>query len=275
MNLGMVNLMSTVSKISYTERMPHSVATGGERHRKRPLLSAIASMQDSEIVEAGLRNANEKVKDSKAARVLRKEPLMFIAATSMVYGALAKGKLSNKLLETAKAAATAGVVFALAKPVDNVVGAVLDKKENENKNPAVRTIIDTAALVGASALAIAGMRKGGKFLADKFRPTADSIKSIASGIGKTINGSKAGTLADKAIDSFRKFEKSHTNLANGIKIGALVAPLAGALGLHSVLANKVNRDRNSIAASNINKLVLCRELAKTSVENNSTDEIKK
>lgn len=252
-----------ISKISYSMRELPFCSTKEERHRKRPLLNAIASMQDSEIVCASLRNANEKVKDSKAARVLKKEPLMFLAATSVVYGALTKGKLSDKLLNTVKAAGATAVVYGLNKPVENAVGKVFNKKENEEKHPVTQSIVTAAALLGASALALVGMKKGTDKLAQKFKPSADKIRKAADSVAKTLNNSKLGEITEKATKNFKTFELVNPKLAMGAKVAAVLAPVTGTMIAHEALVNNIKSDRDKIAKANINKLVICRELAKS------------
>lgn len=253
-----------ISKISYSTQVTPFCSSEGERHRKRPLLNAIASMQDSEIVDAGLRNANEKVKDSKAARVLKKEPLMFLAATSMVYGALTKGKLSDKISNTMKAAGATAIVYGLNKPVENAVGRVFNKKENEEeKHPIVKEIVNTAALIGTSMLVLSGVKKGSNQLAQKFKPSIDSLKKVSASVSKTINNSKLGNLAEKASKNFKLFELTNPKVAACAKAAAVLAPIAGTIIAHDALVNHVRKDRDEIAKANINKLVVCRELAKS------------
>ena len=266
--------MSSVPKISFTGCEPKNYSSG-ERHRKRPILSRISSMTDDEIISASVRNAGERVKESSAARVLTKGPLMFLAATTAVYGALKKGKLSDKVLEAVKTAGLASVIFGLAKPVHMVVESIFNSNKNDDKNSKIEPFVGAAALIGTSILALKGIKKGSGKLAEIFEPSVKSAKNVLSKGAEWLNSTSLGKLTDKISGHASNFENLHPNLSNVLKASAIFAPLIASIGVTNAAINKMEEERMGITASNINKLVLCREFARAGLdccENNKSEQ---
>ncbi len=260
--------MSGVSKISFLSRSSNGY-TSGERHRERPLLKKISSMTDDEIIKASVRNADKKVNDSKAARALKNGPLLFAATTSLVFGALAKGKLSNKAMEAVKTLAIAGVVCGLAKPTGKLTDAIFKSKEvddTKKTNTFAKTAVSICTLAGASALLIKGATKGVNKLASIFEPTANVVKSKVSQISSAIDGSKLGKLTDKVSGHAQKFANAHPKAASALTATVLYAPLVGGLLGTAALDKKLSDKREQIAISNMNKLNLCREYASCAID---------
>ena len=265
--------MSSVPKISFTGCEPKTYPSG-ERHRKRPILNRISSMTDDEIISASVRNADKKIKESSAARVLVKGPLMFLAATTIVYGALKKGKLSDKAFETVKTAGIAGLVFGLSKPVNKIVDNVFSSDKNNDKDNKILPFVNAAALIGTSLLALKGIKKGSNKLAEIFEPTAKSIKDVFSKGANWLNSTGIGKLSDRISERAINFENMHPVFSNTLKISAIFAPLIATGVVTQTAFNKLEEQRAGITASNINKLVLCREFAQTGLkccEANKTD----
>ncbi len=264
--------MSTVSKISFGESSfkNHNLS---ERHRKRPILSSISQMSDDEIIQASAKDANKKAENSKAARALEKWPLTFIAATTIAAGALTKGKLSAKTTAAAKTLAATATVYALSKPVDKMVDKFLNKKDNEgNKketNPFVQLAVGTAALAGASALVIGGAKKGGDKLAKMFRPTAEAIKENLTSKANKLDGSILGKTVEKISKRTSEIASKYPKLASITRNAAVFAPIAGTLGGSVILANEVQKERENNFISNVGKLAVIREFAKTALGENA------
>lgn len=258
--------MSTVSKISFGDSPSKNYNLLSERHRKRPLLNSISSMTDEEIVEASVRRANKDVSNTKAARVLKNGPIMFLAATIAGYGALTKGKLSNKISATAKMAGSALVVGALAKPVNTIVDGVMNlgnknEEKRTDKHPIASSLVNIAALAATSLLALKGINKGANKLAQKFAPTANQLAETLKSGAKVINESYAGKVSDKFTKKVGEFASKHPKITKVAKETGFLLPIAGYVGMTSALSGKIINDRNKMAASNINKLLLCREYA--------------
>lgn len=272
--------MSTISKISFGESSFKNQNLS-ERHRKRPILSGIACMTDEEIVKASVRNANKEAEDSKAARVLKSGPLMFLAATTVAYGAVTKGKLSDKVASTALALGLTAVASAVFKPVNTVVDAVMnstskDKEEKQSeKHPVINLAANALAIGVATFAAVKGIQKGKDVLASKFAPSAEAIKEVVSKKADMLDSSKLGKLTEKASSKFGKFASNHPKLASVVKGAGLIVPGAAIFGGTMSLANKVVDDRNQKAVSNINKLMLCREYAQAALECNPFSDSKK
>lgn len=262
--------MSSIPKISYTGLEPKGYPSG-ERHRSRPLLKEISSMTDDEILRASVRNAGKEVEKSGAARVLKYGPLAFLAATTMVWGALKKGKLSDKVFETAKAAGTAAAVLAVSKPVDDVTGLIFDSKEGEEKNPALKGVVNFAALLGTSALLIKGVKSGTKALGKIFEPTAKALEGKISKAADWMNNTTSAKVLDKVSKHASEFSNMHPKLSSVLRISAILSPLAATIGVAHAANKKMENQMETKTAANINKLVLCREFAQGAVQSTSSE----
>lgn len=228
-------------------------------------------MTDNEIVQASIKNANEQALQSKAARALDKGPSMFIAATSIACGALAKGGLSNKLAAGAAIMAAGAVIAGLSKPVHKAVDSLMNDKnkdeEGKMKHPLAQFAVELTALAGASALAIKGAKKGASYLAEKFAPAAQEIAKKAANAAKTIDKSKLGLQTEKLSASFNNFAQKHPTASKAVQNTIALAPAVGFIARSSSLSDKVIKERDENAVSNMNKLFLCREYAKAVNEN--------
>lgn len=255
--------MSRICKIAYSGNIAHGNSCS--KRRERPLLNKISSMTDNEILEASVKNADERVKNSNAARVLKKIPLLFSAATGIICGALTKGKLSNKALSAAQAFGVGALVYGISKPVEKVSNSIFSK-EDEKENSIAKVVFSAAALFGASALALKGIQKGGKVLSKVFAPSADKLKDTLSSHAKIIDSTSLGKLSDKFTKSLSSFAAKRPKTFSALASAALFSPAAAALGAVTIGNNKMKKDRLDITNANINKLILCRELAQASLE---------
>lgn len=267
--------MSTVSKISFGESSFENKSLS-ERHRHRPILSGISQMSDEEIIQASIKDADKQAENTKAARALKKWPFMFTAATTIAAGALTKGKLSDKTLSAAKTLAATAAVLALAKPVDNITSAVLNKKDENGEvkkeaNPVVEFAVSTAALIGTSALALCAVKKGGNKLAQTFAPAAEKLKNSLNKGADRLDASKLGKLTENISKKTGEFAAKHPNIAEFAKNTGILIPAITTLGGSLILANKVADTREQAAYSNINKLALMREYAKAVLDDTNED----
>lgn len=271
--------MQSKGKMSSTERISRAASGFSrnpyqERHRERPLISSIAKMTDDEIVQASIKNANQSALNSKAARALNKGPLMFIAATSMVYGALTKGKLSDKLAFGAATAVVGGVIAGLHKTVHNTVDTIMNKPKKDGSekqtNPLIQAGVELVALMGASYLAIKGGQKGISALSRKFAPTAIDVANKVTKAAATVDNSFLGKATAKVSDKFNKFATKHPTRAKALTDAVSWAPFVGFVAGHSILTNKLMKDRNQNVLNNVAKLVAIRECAAD--VNNALDE---
>jgi len=261
--------MSTISKVSFGESSFKNQELF-KRHRQRPILDNISQMSDEEIIQASIKNANKQAEQTTAARALQKGPSMFIAATTIMAAALTKGKLSDKTLAAAKTLGVMGTAYALSNPVEKVTGAVLNKKDDEENvkeaNPMVELAVNTAALVGATALVIGAAKKGGNKLAKTFAPTANVIKNNLIDGANKLNGSKIGKAAEEISKKTAEFAQKHPKIAEFTRTTGFFAPFIGTMGGSLILANKVAETREKTTVSNVNKLTLLREYAKAAVD---------
>lgn len=229
-------------------------------------------MTDEEIVKASVRNANKEAKNTTAARVLEKGPLLFIAATSIAYGALTKGRLSDKTASAVKALAATSFIYGASKPVGMAVDSIMDTNTKENepkqseKHPFINAAVNIAALAGVTALAVKGTKTGSEKLAAKFAPTANSIKEGLTKKANALNSSKLGQLTDGISKKASEFASNHPKLAKFAEQAAFWTPFVALTGGSLSLANNVAAKRDEIAVSNINKLILCREFASAALE---------
>lgn len=269
--------MSTVSKISFGESS-FNKNNLSERHRKRPILSRISRMSDEEIIGASVKNANKEMEQSTAVSVLKNGPLMFVAAMPVVYGALAKGKLSSKVASAAQTFGVLAGAYALSKPFNSLEERIENKsgkvKKFNNEHPFVSTALSAAAFVGVAALALKGGKAAAGKLADNFRPAADELKEKLIKTANNIDKSKLGKLTDKVSGAARDFASKHPSLAKAAGAMATVLPVMGFMGGTLALANKAVDDRDEKAASNINKLLLMREFAKAALDDKEDDSFK-
>lgn len=269
--------MTTVSKISF-DGSSFKNDSLSERHRKRPILSGIARMSDEEIIGASVRNANKEAEKSTAAGVLKKGPLLFVAAMPVVYGALTKGKLSDKAASAAKTLGVMAGAYALSKPFNSFEERIENKSDNvkkfNNEHPIASAVVSTAAFVAGAALLLGAGKKAGLKLADKFKPAADSIKRSIVKCSEKIDNSASGKLTEKISAKVSEFTSKYPKLSKAASIMATVLPVAGFMGGTLTLANKVADDRDEKALSNINKLTLMREYAKAALGDNGLSDDK-
>ncbi|MCD8024718.1 MAG: hypothetical protein LUE64_04215 [Candidatus Gastranaerophilales bacterium] len=272
--------MSTVQKISFAE-VPFQRQSEAERHRRRrAFLEDVSGMSDEEITEASFKNANNRVKDSNAARALNNGTYVFYAATSLVCGALTKGGLSNKVMATAGALGLCAFINAAAKPVGRAVDAIMDsgskdsEKKNSEEHPVLSTMLSAAALIGVSTLALKGANKGIGALAKKFEPAAKELGEKFVKHTNNLDNSKLGKFTSGISEKAAEFSKKHPKVSSFAANSAIFAPLVAVTGASVPLSAKVANDRDEIALNNIVKLALCRdaasfELEKEDLKNNS------
>ena len=254
--------MASVSKISFGSGAQESQQFY-ERHRKRPLVNKISSITDEEIIRASVKNADSQMEKSTAARVLRKGPLMFFAATSIAWGMARSGKLSDKLVTSAQMLGAAAVVSALSKPVDKIVDKTMNSKNDKNSenHPFAKLVIGTSALVAASGLAIFAAAKGTHKLAATFKPTADGLKDTFVKHAEKLDNGPVGKFVERQSGKFEHFAKFHPKLAKTTKNLLKYFPLAGYIGGTAVLSEKIEQQREEITKSNIKKLLFVRQFA--------------
>lgn len=262
--------MSTVSKILFDDpSFKYNVLS--ERHRRRPLLDSISSMTDEEIVQASINHANREAEQSSAARALKNGPIMFLAATSIAYGALAKGSLSNKTIDTVKSLCAASLVFGLSKVTKTVTDAAINSTNKNEKQtekyPVESFLLSLAAVLGITTLVFKGMPKGIEFLKKNFAPTAKAVKEVVSKGANKLDNSYAGKLTQNISKRASEFAALHPKKADIIRNSLFFVPTAGFIANSLALSNKIENDRDKLVLSNINKLTLCRELAKGKANN--------
>ncbi len=268
--------MTTVPKISFGETS-FGINSLSERQRKREVLIGISNMTDEEILEASMKNAQKTAENSKAARVLKQGPSLFIAASSMGIGLLSKGSLSNKALNTAKSAIATSIIFGLSKPVCNIVEGSIDsfskdKEEKTSKKHPISTLaLDVLGLAVASAFMFRGIDKGANFLKKTFEPTYNVLKNNLKNTAQKLDNSYAGKLSDKFSKSLQNFETLHPEYAKLTKAIISFAPVSAFVAGSVSLANKVSKIKEQKAASNINKLALCRLYAQEIEDKNNID----
>lgn len=251
--------MSTVSKITFGDK--HIPSSPNESTlRKRPLLDSIASMTDEEIISSSVKNAKKQAENSQTARALKNGPLLFAVTSSVVLGALTKGKLSTKAASGIKTLGSLALVAASSKLVENIADT---KEETQNKkNSFLEFGIQVGATLGLAALALKGGDLAKNKLAQKFAPTSDVLKKSFKQTAKKIDKSKIGKYTDKISKGAALFAERHPVAAGVLTSSAVFAPCVGFLANSSSLANTLQEETSSNTLENINKLTLCREFAK-------------
>lgn len=251
--------LTTVTKISFNK--PEFRSNNFEkRHRERPLLNAISQMSNEEIINASFNKANKSVKNSKAARAYKNWPLLFVAATSMVSGAFKTGKLTDKVLTTAK---TGGMLL-----LGGTIASIAYKAtaNNKDKKPNLfNYLLNTAVLAGAAVLAGKGIQKAGKTVAKNFAPAVSELKTKIIEKADIVNSSKIGKISDKITENISNFANKHPKINKFAEpFGVLTASSAYIAGSSAVYNNLVDT-RNKEAVANINKLALCRDFSEAAL----------
>ncbi len=265
-------LMITVSKISYDSALPDT--SYKERHRERPLLEGLSAMSDKDILCASLKSANEQASKTTAARVLENGPSLFLAATSVVYGAMSKGTLSTKVKETGILALGGVIAYNSAKALGNAVNDKKSESSDNNKDSKLKSIAKTAvisvAAAGAAVLALKGGAKAVDKLAEKFEPQANAIKENLNKKAMWLNNTKLGKFAEQQTKNAELFAKNHPKLAAAGEVMGLLTPIAAAIGIGDEMKTKVENKRNETFKSNAEKLLVLREAAgeTLSIKNN-------
>lgn len=275
--------VNSVNLINFTHSV-HSGEASGKQASKHPnsdssFLDRVANISDDEIVLSSLKHADDKVKASVPAKLLKTLAPLFILAVPLAYGAMQKGNIvkegdkiikSNVLSTKAGAALKSGAILAgtvgLLDSADNFKERLQNASENVKKfsenHPIVSAAGDFALKAGLVFGAVAGIFKGKNYLAKKFAPSAEAIsKSLQAGAEK-LDSTKLGQKAAKLSDSFSQFSNRHPNAQNFVRKNGLIFPVIGWFGLTGSLALKIENDRSKIAGNTAADLVAAREFAK-------------
>ncbi len=230
-----------------------------------------ANLTDDEILLTSLEYAQRKTDKTVAGKLENALPSLFVTAVPLVFGALCKGTLSSKL----KTALSTAFIFGTTMTICNKYNKGMDRIENVSgkiekaraEHPVAAGIFDIAAkgllLLGASV----ALFKSGKFLQNKFKPSADKLADSISKASERIDKSLAGRGVEKLNNKTDMFLDKHPKIAKFVSKNAFLAPAAallGWIGFEEIVHHKAFEKKYKYASNMANELFLHREIARNS-----------
>lgn len=229
----------------------------------------LANLTDDEILLTSINYAKNKTDKTVAGKLANALPSLFITAVPLALGVLHKGKLSDKV----KTALSTTAIFGGASILFNKYDKGMDRIENASKkiekareeHPLASSIFDftakAALLFGGYALAI----KSGKFLQNKFKPSAERLNKTIAKTSDRIDASILGRNVEKLSAKKEAFLDKHSGIAKFASKSAFFAPFAaliGWFGFEGAVQHKALKNQYSYASQMADSLLLQREIAR-------------
>ena len=229
----------------------------------------IADLTDDEIVLTSINYAQNKTDKTVAGKLEKALPSLFVTAVPLLFGAVQKGSLSDKV----KTALLTAGVFTSTLALFNKYDKGMDRIENASKNveksrkehPVATKIFDFIAkgilLFGASAAVI----KGGKFLQNKFKPSVDKINKSISKASEKMDKSLLGQGIEKLNTKNAKFLSKHPKISKFLSNNDYISfslVFMVLLGFQDIVQNKALDKKLNYANTMADELFSQREIAR-------------
>lgn len=233
--------------------------------REKRSRASVKNLSNEQILLNSLYYAEKKSKETVAGKLRSALPSLFFIAVPAALGAMQKGPLSTKVAS----ALTTAVLFAGMDAVCNVYDKGMERVSGASeKLEKLREEHPVAAMAGdfaGKALLIAGglvaLSKGGRYLQNKFQPSAKALSDSFAMAAKKIDSTKLAKKVAKAGKHFDNFKLNHPKFANFINKNAFLSPLAvllGWIGLKGAVAVKDENNKAEFAAKRMEDLILLR-----------------
>ncbi len=231
--------------------------------------NTLANLTDDEILLTSINYAKNKTDKTVAGKLANALPSLFITAVPLVFGALYKGKLSDKV----KTALSTAAIFGGASLLFNKYNNGMDRIENASEkiekareeHPLAAGIFDftakAALLFGGYALAM----KGGKFLQNKFKPSFERLNKTIAKTSEKLDNSALGRGVEKLSAKKEAVLDKHPKLSKFVSKNSFLAPVAafiGWLGFEGAVQHKALGNQYKYASDMADKLLLQREIAR-------------
>lgn len=231
--------------------------------------NTIANLSDDEILFASIDYAQKKTDKTVAGKLEKALPSLFVSVVPLVFGALSKGSLSKK----AKMALSTAMVFGGTMFVCNKYDKGMDRVENASKkvenfrekHPVVAGVFDLAAKAalafGAGYVAL----RGGKFLQNKFKPSADKLAKSIEKTSQRLDNSILGRGIEKINKKAENFLGKHPKISSFISKNSFLAPaltILGWFGFEAAVQHKALNNKLDYAAEMADELLCKREILK-------------
>lgn len=242
----------------------------GAEDRKR----AVANLTDDEILLTSINYAQKKTDKTVAGKLEKALPSLFVTIVPLVFGALQKGSLSDKAKTALLTAGMFGGTLALFnkydKGMDRVENASEKIEKSRKEHLVAARVFDftakAALLFGASAAVI----KGGKFLQNKFKPSADKINKSIAKASERMDKSLLGRGVEKLNAKNAEFLSKHPKLSKWASDNSYLSDVLvflGWLGFQGAVQNKALDKKLDYASSMADELFLQREAARNESDN--------
>ncbi len=231
--------------------------------------NTLANLTDDEILLTSINYAKNKTDKTVAGKLANALPSLFITAVPIVFGALYKGKLSDKV----KTALSTAAIFGGASILFNKYNNGMDRIENASpkiekareEHPFASSLFDftakAALLFGGYALAM----KSGKFLQNKFKPSAERLNKTIAKTSDRIDSSMLGRGVEKLSAKKEAFLDKHPKIAKFVSKSAFFTPFAaliGWFGFEGIVQHKAIVHQYNYASQMADSLLIQREIAK-------------
>jgi len=229
----------------------------------------IANLTDDEILLTSAEYAQRKTDKTVAGKLKNALPSLFAIGVPLLFGALSKGKLSDKV----KTGLGVAVVFAGMNTIFNKYNKGISRlenvsesfEENRKEHPVKAFIFDLAAkaalVLGATYMAV----KGGKYIQNKFTPTVEKLTASISKASKKMDETALGRGVQKLNDRTESFLSKHPKISKAVSNDRVITTaltILGMFGLETAILNKAQDNKNKFAESAAEELFMQREIAR-------------
>ena len=229
----------------------------------------VANLSDDEILLASINYAEKKTDKTMAGKLVNALPSLFVSVVPIVFGALSKGSLSAK----AKTALSTALIFGGTALICDKYDKGMDRVENASKklenfrekHPVAAGLFDLAAKTALAFGAGYAVFRGGKFLQNKFKPSADKIARSIEKTSKKIDSSLLGRGVEKLNNKGKEFLDKHPKASKFISKNSFLTPvltILGWFGFETAVQHKAMNNKIGYACEMADELLYQREIAK-------------